>query len=428
MNFRLFPCKSSFKNMTASQLADHLKKYMEREVKPLAHEVSIEIDDFDPNELDGSSLPAFDKNGNVMSYIILLNSIYLNSARTRDDLDDAFVALAVAAGHEIEHLKQFDNMSPNLAACLIADMGNNYNYRKDSTNYRRNVREIPCEIGGVLFAEEYIRTEFEEIVDRDKRLLRYLNARGSDPGYFIRTPGCKAWLKEHQGYLSRPETQADRDEIAKDPFSSLFRAHQEFCNALLDASKHGRKYHSTVRSTCQDAYVQATKLGQPGLENKAWDPIRTMFEQANSPWDANRMLAAISLYHDPMLRYYSLGVDVSDLTIENVFGCPVPTVERMIENMQERPKLSEPPRTIADMQRQEAEAQKKFEADVERWTQYYKDREKQADETPVDSESVAEPSEPRPSDVLQLRLAEFNAKHAADQARKEKDKSKGYGE
>lgn len=347
--------KSSFGNLTADQLKEELERQLTESVSILSKPVDFKPVDMDP-DTGGYCAPVFDGLKHV-GYRLRLNYRLIDDATDRASLDKAFVMVARSMGHELDHLKDFDNITTVGAINLIADMGNTYNYT-ELENYNRNIREVPAELGGIKYVQGYLSmrfplTPFEDI------LLDCVNDLASKPRYPVHTPGFKVWQEENP-HATAPSL-AEQRKIYKSRFVSLQEVFDEFDVAKRDMWSHVRRYQSTPPPNCDDAFLTLTRPEFQENKTDSWGFVIEKLECARDAREANMVLATVALRQDPNLIRYALGADVPSFDFVEMFGRDTPVTIQ--ERYAEINKISvELPKTMGEVWAQEEKEKERRQA------------------------------------------------------------------
>lgn len=338
--------KSSFGNLTANQLKEELERQLTESVSTLSKPVDFKPVDMDP-DTGGYCTPVFD-GLKYVGYRLRLNYRLINDATDRASLDKAFVMVARSMGHELDHLKDFDNMTTVGAINLIANMGNTYNYT-EVENYNRNIREVPAELGGIKYVQGYLSTRFP-LTPFEDILLDCVNDFASKPRYPVHTPGFKAWQEEN--LHATVSSLAEQRKIYKGRFGSLQEVFDEFAVAERDMWSHIRRYQSTPPPNCDDAFLTLTRPGFQKNKTDSWGFVIDKLAHAKDACEANMIFATVALKQDPQLIRYALGADVPSFDFVELFGRDTPvTIE---ERYAEINKISvDLPKTMGEVWAQE---------------------------------------------------------------------------
>lgn len=243
----------------------------------------------------GSTGCVFDDANRLDRCRIRLNNLRIDNSHNRDSLDFAFIHSLVAAGHEARHVIQIESKDPEFALSYLAECGNVANYK---TNYKFNRREIDAERSGLMFAQDFLSSQFPNI-DGDSFLLLYVNCCAfSDATYWIDAP--------------------------ENGFTSMAEVFQAFDGAYDDAKTHVNKYPAKASPTCEDAITRWTGAGSRKGFNHDWVFVYDALLNAGSQYESNMILASIALHDDPDLIKYAAGAELPDLSIQAVFGRSAP--------------------------------------------------------------------------------------------------------
>lgn len=232
----------------------------------------------------------------MSGYHIRLNDARFKAAVSRAELDMAFVSAVVAAGHEIEHARQFDSRDPEMALCHLASCSNEDNYYE---NYRYNRREIAAEYGGLMSAQAYLQARFPNI-DSSRLLVNYVNGRVNGRTLY---------------WISAPESGS---------FSCLSDIYTSFNTAYDKAADHVNRYRFKLPNDSKDAFAILTKAGSRGGIDKDWAFVFDALSESKDAYASNLVLASAGMFVYPGLMRESLGADLPDLSIRAVFGRDVP--------------------------------------------------------------------------------------------------------
>ena len=232
-----------------------------------------------------------------VGYHVYLDSTSIDSAKTMEELDDAFVQGIVTAGHELEHAEQFESKDREMALSHLASIGNPQNYRD---NFPFNRREIAAEIAGIEVGHSYFRDAHPD-KDADALLLRYVNKFADEHGtkdldrtYFVQ--------KSEAGEFTR--------------LSDVIEA----LDSSYDAAKsHVNGYKYRVKDSCADDFAVLARSDRKTMMDALYDTHDSI--------SSNTVLAAAAIKAHP--DYYREVSDVesihkSDFDPVVVFGKDVP--------------------------------------------------------------------------------------------------------
>lgn len=176
MSIRGFLVRSSF-GLNAKQSMSSIYDYVDAVLKDEGLSADVSFEHLGVRK-HAQTRCVFDDYDVPSYHEIKLGSNFFEDKLTRGLLDVVFTYSAVAAGHEIEHVRQFESKDVELALCHLAAVGNPQNYK---LNYWYNQREILAEYSGLKFAESYFESCFPN-VDGKSLLLDYANSRADEFG------------------------------------------------------------------------------------------------------------------------------------------------------------------------------------------------------------------------------------------------------
>lgn len=299
--------RSSF-GLNPSRSLSAVTDYINNFDKKLSPLVQPEMAPLRPG-VGGQCWPEFDDtedgkyDGEFLHYAVQIDPIGIETARNRDELDEAFVTAIIAASHEMVHVDQFESKDPEMALCHLAARGNPGNYIEDG-NYLHNRREIAAERGALEYAREHLRTEYPNVgIERiDELMLRYVNKPVDDPKrmYWVTLPDGEKFTK------------------IEDVYDALDEAYD-------DAVNWPSKYREKIKSkdAASELFFTDTKRDKrvPGTRfDPDWEFAYDKLQASKTAEESKKMLAALTIRAKPWLVRETFEAELPDLSIKAVFG------------------------------------------------------------------------------------------------------------